>query len=215
MASKRSKRKKYTGGFRRPSLRRSLAQVAGALGLGRLAVNLRFFWRGMGTVNQVLIVAGAVFLLSTSATLYKVFADKYAMREIRCLAMNIYHEARGEPELGKYAVAKVTMNRVESKRYPGDICRVVYSRIWDRKNRRYLAQFSWTADNLDDIPQESKAWIDSVRIAKEVYNLQDQNPVNKVKNVEEALFYHADYVNPRWAKQKVKLAKIGRHIFYK
>ena len=32
--------------------------------------------------------------------------------------MNIYHEARGEPEPGKYAVAAVTLNRVKSKKHP-------------------------------------------------------------------------------------------------
>jgi spore germination cell wall hydrolase CwlJ-like protein len=26
--------------------------------------------------------------------------------------------------------------------------------------------------------------------------------------------YHADYVNPKWAKSMKKLIKIGRHIFY-
>ena len=28
----------------------------------------------------------------------------------------------------------------------------------------------------------------------------------------EAMYYHADYVNPGW--QKKRIAKIGRHIFY-
>ena len=28
-----------------------------------------------------------------------------------------------------------------------------------------------------------------------------------------ALYYHADYVNPKWGKPKV--GQIGRHIFYK
>jgi spore germination cell wall hydrolase CwlJ-like protein len=177
--------------------------------LERLLINARFFWREIGSVNQVLIVAGAVFTASTSATLYKVFNDKYQLREIRCLAMNIYHEARGEPQAGKYAVAKVTMNRVDSPRYPGDVCRVVHQRVWDRKRRRYLPQFSWTADELDDIPQESQAWLDSVEIAREVYT----SPIET--KVDEALFYHADYVQPRWARQKVRIAKIGRHIFYK
>jgi spore germination cell wall hydrolase CwlJ-like protein len=177
------------------------------MGLERLVVNARFYWREMGAVNQVLIIAGVVFVSSTSATLYKVFSDKYQLREIRCLAMNIYHEARGEPKAGKYAVAKVTMNRVESSAYPNDICRVVYQ--MDRKNRRYIGQFSWTVDDLEDIPQESKAWLDSVSIAKEMYT----KPV-KTK-VADALYYHADYVHPRWARQKVRIAKIGRHIFYK
>ena len=32
-------------------------------------------------------------------------------------------------------------------------------------------------------------------------------------NTKGALYYHADYVNPRWKLQKT--ATIGRHIFYK
>jgi spore germination cell wall hydrolase CwlJ-like protein len=27
-----------------------------------------------------------------------------------------------------------------------------------------------------------------------------------------AMYYHADYVNPKWGKPKI--GKIGRHIFY-
>ena len=30
-----------------------------------------------------------------------------------------------------------------------------------------------------------------------------------------ALFYHADYVTPSWAKIKQKTTEIGDHIFYK
>ena len=35
----------------------------------------------------------------------------------------------------------------------------------------------------------------------------------RLSTVKEAIYYHADYVNPQWGKPKV--AKIGRHIFYK
>lgn len=168
-----------------------------------MVVNARYYWREMGIINQVLVIAGTVFALSTSATLYKVFKDKYEMREIRCLAMNIYHEARGEPGMGKYAVAQVTLNRVKSPNYPNDVCRVVHQRV------KETAQFSWTLDDLTDIPKESKAWIDAIRVAREVYRQE------KTVDVGHALFYHADYVKPRWAVHKVRVAKIGRHIFYK
>ena len=30
-----------------------------------------------------------------------------------------------------------------------------------------------------------------------------------------ALWYHADYVHPKWAKSFEKTTKIGRHIFYR
>ncbi|MDH5324512.1 MAG: cell wall hydrolase [Gammaproteobacteria bacterium] len=173
-------------------------------------VNLRYWWQGFGTTNQVLLIAGGLFLSTTGFTTYMVLKDQYEMRDIRCLAMNVYHEARGEPKPGKYAVAKVTMNRVDSKHHPNDVCRVVYYKQWSKRRQRYISAFSWTNDKVTDIPEESQAWIEAVRIAREVY--REEVPANKVKD---ALFYHADYVKPRWARNKVKVAKIGKHIFYK
>jgi spore germination cell wall hydrolase CwlJ-like protein len=46
-------------------------------------------------------------------------------KALRCLALNIYHEARSEPRAGQIAVASVTLNRVKSKRFPGTVCDVV------------------------------------------------------------------------------------------
>lgn len=202
--AKRNRKRKSRTRSRSPVPIYPVAKLVDAVAQSNAVVNLRYFWREMGPFNQILIVSGVVFTLTTSATLYKVFKDKYEMREIRCMAMNIYHEARGEPTKGKYAVAQVTMNRVASKRYPDDVCRVVHQKA------RKTAQFSWTLDDLSDIPKESQAWIDSIRVASEVYRQE-----KTADDIGDALFYHADYVKPRWASQKVKVAKIGRHIFYK
>jgi spore germination cell wall hydrolase CwlJ-like protein len=35
----------------------------------------------------------------------------------------------------------------------------------------------------------------------------------KLDVLKDALFYHADYVNPRWGFEKI--GKIGNHIFYR
>ena len=35
----------------------------------------------------------------------------------------------------------------------------------------------------------------------------------RLDGLKEALYYHADYVNPKWRKEKI--TTIGRHIFYK
>ena len=48
-----------------------------------------------------------------------------------CLALTIYHESRGEPVSGQYAVAEVVVNRSQERNL--SICDVVYE-----KN-----QFSW------------------------------------------------------------------------
>jgi hypothetical protein len=47
-------------------------------------------------------------------------------KEIECLAKSIYHEARGESEIGKKAVAIVLMNRAKSANFSNSICRVVH-----------------------------------------------------------------------------------------
>ena len=36
-----------------------------------------------------------------------------------------------------------------------------------------------------------------------------------VDNMEDVVYYHATYVNPSWASQKIKAFQIGKHIFYK
>ena len=68
--------------------------------------------------------------------------------DLRCLAENIYFEARGEPLRGQYAVAEVTLNRVASPHFPDTICDVVHDTRWDSRRQRRVAHFSWTALQL-------------------------------------------------------------------
>jgi len=35
----------------------------------------------------------------------------------------------------------------------------------------------------------------------------------RLSTMRDALYYHADYINPNWGKKKIN--QIGRHIFYK
>ena len=46
-----------------------------------------------------------------------------------CLALAIYHEARGEAEIGQIAVAQVILNRAKSRKYPATVCGVVYQNV--------------------------------------------------------------------------------------
>jgi hypothetical protein len=128
-------------------------------------------------------------------------------RRMQCMTQNIYWEAAGEPAEGKIAVAQVVMNRVESGKFPSDPCLVVH-----QKNVVYekvLCQFSWYCEqNFKIKPVHKKLWDDSAEAAKMV--MVDGFRLPELKG---ALYYHADYVNPQWNKEKV--ATIGRHIFYK
>lgn len=169
-------------------------------------------WDELGRINQVLISFSGFMLLALLISGYFFVQQAYDVRNLKCLAMNVYHEARSEPESGQYAVAEVTMNRVGSERYPSDVCKVVYQKAWSSKHQRYISAFSWTTDGKENIPYESAAWKQAYKVAAEVYHDASEDKTHKVKD---ALFYHADYVKPRWAAKKTRIAKIGRHIFYK
>lgn len=128
-------------------------------------------------------------------------------RQLDCLAKNIYHEAASEPFEGKVAVAQVTMNRAASGKFPSDVCGVVY-----QKNvfmEKVVCQFSWYCQNGGKPAIRSKDLYDeSYAVAKKV--LLENFRLDVMKD---ALYYHADYVNPQWGKEKI--GKIGRHIFYR
>lgn len=180
----------------------------------RLVKNWKNKWQKHGRFNRLLISIALVSVMAFSVSGFFFVQQVQDTRDLKCLAMNVYHEARSEPKTGQYAVATVTMNRVRSKRYPGDVCEVVYQKSWSKKHQRYISAFSWTTDGKENIPYESSAWKNAFQVAEEVYNnnSQENKSWNKVAG---ALFYHADYVKPRWAAKKVRITKIGRHIFYR
>jgi spore germination cell wall hydrolase CwlJ-like protein len=147
--------------------------------------------------------------LRESSSLYKNSFVSAAERtkQLDCLTRNIYWEAANEPFEGKVAVAQVTMNRVESGKFANSVCGVVY-----QKNVVYekvICQFSWFCEPT----HKSRAiyqplYRESEEVAKKVLLEGFRLP-----SLDNALYYHADYVSPGWRKEKV--AKIGAHIFYK
>lgn len=125
--------------------------------------------------------------------------------EMRCLAEAIYFEARSEPELGQVAVAQVVMNRVASRLYPNTICGVVYQ----NRHRHLACQFTFACEGRSLRIREPAPWRRAERIAQEVVS-----GTSFVESVGLATHYHADYVNPRWARALLRRDRIGRHIFY-
>ena len=110
-------------------------------------------------------------------------------RELECLATNIYYEARGESNLGKLAVAQVTINRAANS----SICKEVY--------RPY--QFSWANTNKD-----LKYTPSTIKVAyTAVYRT---HPLSNFK----ATHYHNTSVSPYWNKSLKRITQIGNHIFY-
>ena len=126
-------------------------------------------------------------------------------KQWECLAEAIYFEARGEPVPGQVAVAEVILNRVDSDRYPNSICAVVNQGT----GRLHACQFSYTCDGLPETITEPRAWDRAGKIARLLMDGHDR------VLTAEATHYHADYVDPYWAKVYPQTAQVGRHIFYK
>jgi hypothetical protein len=126
---------------------------------------------------------------------------KETQTQIDCLAENIYHEAGFESRQGKEAVALVTLNRMQDPRFPKDICGVV------KQKTTSVCQFSWFCHNPSI--KNKDVYEDAKEVAVYVYaNYENLKDITKG-----ALYYHADYVNPKWNLEKTTV--IGRHIFYK
>jgi len=127
--------------------------------------------------------------------------------EIKCLAENIYFEAAMEPTKGKIAVAFVTLNRVNSGRFPNTICGVV------KQKDSSICQFSWYCEQNARNKVLTKS---TNKLYNEIHDLATYFYVNH-QNIDDpskgALFYHADYVNPGWPNM-IRTAVVGHHIFY-
>jgi len=120
-------------------------------------------------------------------------------RELECLAVGVYFEAKSESLAGQLAVGEVIANRARSgKRFPSSYCGVLFQR----------GQFSFVSGHsYPSIPRASRQWQNAVAIAKIV----DQDL--KDSAAENALFFHAKRVSPGWRLKRV--ASIGNHVFYR
>ena len=171
----------------------------------------RFTWHGDHLAFCALICLPIVALGTIFRFAYvdqvRIRTEQQRRTDLNCLARNIYYEARGEPAAGQLAVAEVTMNRVESSRFPNSVCSVVHEQNWDKRRERYVGAFSWT--EFDALPRpRGESWRRSMDAAVAVYDEQ------AVPRVPGALFYHATSITPRWSVNMEPVAEIGRHTFY-
>ena len=126
-------------------------------------------------------------------------------KQMSCLAEALYFEARGEPIKGQLAVGEVILNRVDDARYPSSICKVVNQGT----GRRFACQFTYTCDGKLETLHERKPYEMALKIAKILMTTHDK------KLTRGSTHYHSNYVNPKWSKKFERVAKFGRHIFYR
>ena len=147
------------------------------------------------------MLLGATILLSTNVFASISKAKSKQKSEVQCLSEMMYHEARGESDSGKLAVAIVTINRAKSDKYPNNICSVIKQR----------GQYPWAKKGLDIKNKGVYNKISKLgeKIFKE-YHLDDKLPEN-LKHLETAMFFNGASFKGKSFKF---LTKIGNHKFY-
>lgn len=124
-----------------------------------------------------------------------------------CLALNVYHEARGESLAGQYAVAHVTMNRVHADQWPSDVCAVVKQ----GGERRFKCQFTWWCDGRSDKARDRVRWHMAVNVSRRVLGGAPDITQGATH------YFNPDKVRriPSWARRLIPTGRIGNHVFYR
>ena len=139
------------------------------------------------------------FTLSSLLVTMEAFAAK-PKNELKCMALNLYFEARGESEKGQIGVGMVTLNRSRSRQFGPTICKVVYAR----------GQFSWTFDPYSDVPKAGKVWDNMMQLSQGLINGEYNDPTGNASH-----YYNPRQASPNWARVYKRTAVIGNHNFHR
>ena len=143
--------------------------------------------------------------------------NKEQQEDVVCLALNMFHEARGSTVKDQIASTYVVFNRYMDTNYPltlknkkRSLCNIIFDK-W---------QFCWT--NGHKIPKpdvkkygEKNAWEKAQKLAMELYN----NPIHKQMASEFQLQHYVvtpliyDKHRPKWINKRKLTIQIGKHSY--
>lgn len=165
-----------------------------------------------------------VYLLTT-ANIFGINVDtsKVDTEEAYCLAKNVYYEARSENIQGQYAVASVTINRVNDVRFPNTICDVVTYTVISKISKKLVCAFSWYCDNNKngtEIPIRNKDGTINQQVLAQFRAASIVAITVLGSNVKDITygathFHNPNISNPSWKYTLTKTTSIGNHAFYK
>jgi hypothetical protein len=182
-----------------------------ALGIASAAIQLTPAEAALPGIQQILADRTPSLGRETAVTPLVPFLTEAAVKALEiergCLALAVYHEARGETRDGQRAVAEVVLRRVSNPQRPNSVCGVVL----EGANRRNGCQFSFTCDGSIKKRRNFTLWERALNVAD--YMLE--GPGRSQDLTGRATHFHADYVAPGWAGTMEKTVQIGRHIFYR
>ena len=155
-------------------------------------------------MTSILKCAVIVLSLSLTATLQaeanpkQPQTQKLSNKQIQCLVLNSYMEARGQGVKGMQAVTWVVLNRTKHPSYPSTPCSVIAQ----------PKQFSWYGNKPIQI-KEKDAYTQAERVVEGVLS-------GKLKdNTNSSTHFHSARIKPVWANRLSYTTTIGSHCFYK
>ena len=124
-------------------------------------------------------------------------------KDLICVSLNVYHEARGTSVNNQQGVAWVVKNRMAIKNKSA--CAIVY----ERNGSRGRAQFSWIVNTHKRL-LEQKSWDQAQQIAFAVLFDSTVHDVTKGST-----HFHEKHVMPVWSSKSRSRVVLGSHVFVK
>jgi len=160
-------------------------------------------------------IAPEIYNFSDTTEPEVIEAKPVDQKQLKCLAENIYFEAKGESLNGQAAVARIVMNRI-THGFASTPCNVIHQFTYVTKineetldtYRVKMCQFSWVCEGKPKPNPNDPKYIKALDIAHDVLAYDAYEDVLP----RTALFFHNLTVDPLWPYKQV--AKIGNHIFY-
>jgi spore germination cell wall hydrolase CwlJ-like protein len=126
-------------------------------------------------------------------------------QEARCMALNLYWEARSEGDKGMLAVGWVVLNRIAFAKYPNTVCEIIA-----QGGTTPPCEWSWRCDGRSDAPTEPKSWAQAQELARQLLQDPPEDPTHGALWVQ-----HESLKIPKWLQSRESTVHIGKHIFYK
>lgn len=142
------------------------------------------------TIAKAVVVSCVLFLTMACVAM--------SCQEDKMLALNLFHEARGQGEDGMLMVADVTINRVEDDQFPDDICSVITQ----------PGQFVWVSRVGTGTPKyEQETWKQALSLSREIIAGDKELPDTG------ALYFASS--NSKFHSSRSFVTKVGSHKFYR
>lgn len=154
-------------------------------------------WQEKKLQLQILFFLAPVFLVGATS--------QYDEQAVRCMARNLYHEARSEDRENMIAVGWVVLNRVEHEDFPETVCEVIHE-----GGESPPCEWSWWCDGESDEPENSAAWVRAERAAQELLGDPPPDPTDGA-----LWFHHVSIEPPGWTQHLRRTVRIGEHVFHR